>query len=153
MGVAEPEPPPPEPSAPTDGEPLNRPPLTRPRWQRAALLAAGFLSLGLGILGIVLPLLPTTPLVLLAAFFFAHGSERTHGWLLRHQLFGPIVREWQNHRRIPARAKWTSIVLVVVAFTISAFVVPPSVYTYGALGLGGAALVVFLARLPTTPEA
>lgn len=125
----------------------------RPRWQRAMLLTAGVVSLGLGVLGIVIPLLPTTPLVLLAAFFFAHSSERTHRWLLRHRLFGPIVREWQEHRRIPVRAKRASIILVVVAFAVSAFVVPQSIYIYVTLGVGGTALGVFLARLPTSPDA
>ena len=134
-----------------DGTRSPPPLVTLPQWQRALLLAAGFLSLGLGVLGIFLPLLPTTPLVLLAAFFFARGSERAHKWLLGHRVFGPTVREWEEHRRIPQRAKRVSIVLVIVAFTVSALLAPRSIYLYSILIISGTALVVFLARLPTSP--
>ena len=103
-------------------------PLARPRWQRALLLVAGSVALALAVLGIFLPLLPTTPLVLVAAFFFARGSERAHGWLLRNRVFGRIVREWQQHRRVPIRAKWTAIALVFAAFALSVLVVPNCVY-------------------------
>ena len=101
-------------------------------------------------LGIFLPLLPTTPLAILAAFLFARSSERAHRWLLRHRVFGPIVRDWHERRCVPERAKWAAIALVFVAFSISLLVVPNCVYGYATLFLVGSALIVFLAMLPTT---
>ena len=144
----------PRPHSPADDdEPVaSGPPRARRRWQRALLLIAGSVALGLGVLGIILPLLPTTPLVLVAAFCFAHGSERAHSWLLEHRVFGPIVREWQQHRRIPERAKWIGIALVFTAFALSVLLVPNCVYGYATLFLLGSALVIFLAALPTAPR-
>ncbi len=75
------------------------------RWQRALWLVAGALSLAVGVVGIVLPLLPTTPLVLLAAFCFSRGSKRWEAWLLNDPRFGPMVRDWREHRAVPLRAK------------------------------------------------
>lgn len=154
-----PDPTPPAPStgsAPTEDGPASEPEVLlegRSRWRRALLLAAGCISLSLAALGIVLPLLPTTPLVLLAGFFFARGSRRAHRWLLGHRLFGPIVREWEEHRTIPRRAKWTAIILIVVAFMVSFLVVPNCVYGYVTLTAIAVALIIFLATLPSRPSA
>ncbi len=79
-------------------------------WQRPLWLGAGWLMLATGVVGIFLPVLPTTPFVLLAAFCFARGSPRWERWLLRHPRFGPMVRAWRARRVIPLRAKqlaWT----------------------------------------------
>jgi uncharacterized membrane protein YbaN (DUF454 family) len=81
---------------------------------RKVWLAAGALALVTGMVGIVVPLLPTTPFVLLAAFCFARGSPRWERWLLRHPRFGPMVRAWRARRVIPLRAKqlaWTMMAL------------------------------------------
>jgi hypothetical protein len=80
-------------------------PIARPRWQRLPWLLAGACSLLAGFIGIFLPLLPTTPFVLLAAFCFSRGSARCEAWLLQHPRFGPLVRDWRAHRVIPRRAK------------------------------------------------
>lgn len=77
----------------------------RPAWQRSLWMAAGVLALLTGLVGIVLPLLPTTPLVLLAAFCFARGNPRWERWLLRHPRLGPMVRAWRARRVIPWPAK------------------------------------------------
>ena len=69
---------------------------------RALFFVAGMVSLTLAIAGVVLPVLPTTPLVLLAATCFARSYRPFHEWLIAHRLFGPMVREWHEHRSIPS---------------------------------------------------
>jgi uncharacterized protein len=112
-------------------------------------LAAGFLALALGIAGIVLPVLPTTPFMLLAAACFARSSPRFHQWLLRHRTFGPIVSEWERHRAIPYRTKIWGIVLMsmTLAASITFFVRP--VWLKAALAVFGVAMAVWLYRRPS----
>ncbi|MDR0688485.1 MAG: YbaN family protein [Prevotellaceae bacterium] len=69
----------------------------------------GFLSLALGIIGIFLPLLPTTPFLLLSAFLFARSSERLHRWLLGHKVLGEYIRNFLQEKTIPLRIKIYSI--------------------------------------------
>ncbi|NRB72315.1 MAG: YbaN family protein [Xanthomonadales bacterium] len=76
---------------------------------KLAWIGLGFLALGLGIIGIALPLLPTTPFVLLAAFCFARSSERLHQWLLQHPLFGPMISNWRDHGAIGRGTKLLSV--------------------------------------------
>jgi uncharacterized protein len=75
----------------------------------------GFLFLFLGLLGIPLPVLPSTPFVLLAAWFFARSSETWHQWLLNSELFGPMIHSWENERCISCRTKIVAIVSMLVA--------------------------------------
>jgi len=83
----------------------------------ARLLAwrvAGFISLALGLLGILVPLLPTTPFLLLATFCFGRGSQRLQQWLVEHPRLGPPIRDWQDHRAISRRAKTFAAVGMVL---------------------------------------
>ena len=80
---------------------------------------AGLVSLALGVIGIFLPLLPTTPLLLLAAYCFGRGSERLLKWLLEHPRLGPPIRDWREHRAISRRAKILAGLAMVVVITVS----------------------------------
>ncbi len=112
-------------------------------------LAAGFLCVALAVLGLVLPLLPTTPFLLLAAACFARSSERFHNWILEHRVFGPPVREWRSHRSLPYRVKISAIVLMAASLGISiVFFVPPG-WPQVALGALGLALAIWLYRIPS----
>lgn len=91
-------------------------------WRRLPWLIAGALALALGVLGIFLPLLPTTPFVLLAAFCFARGSARCEAWLLGHPRFGPMVRDWRTYRAVPLRAKQAAWLMMSISSLISALV-------------------------------
>ena len=91
---------------------------------RAMYLSAGFLALFLAILGAVLPVLPTTPFVLLAAACFARGSEYFHHKLLENRIAGPIIREWSLYRSIPQRVKRWVYFLMTLSFGSSILIVP-----------------------------
>ena len=70
----------------------------------------GFVFLGIALLGVVLPLLPTTPFVLLATACFARSSEKWHQWMLQSATFGPMIRNWEERRCISCRVKLIAIV-------------------------------------------
>ena len=74
----------------------------------------GVLFLGTAVVGIVVPLLPTTPLVLVAAACFAKSSPRTYQWLLESERFGPMIKDWEAHRCIPLRIKWIAVSMIVL---------------------------------------
>lgn len=76
------------------------------------LTIIGIISLGLGILGIFLPVLPTTPFLLLSSALFLKSSPRLHTWLLNHKTLGPYIRNFQEHKAIPLRVKIISVSLV-----------------------------------------
>lgn len=80
----------------------------------------GFLSLLIGIIGIFLPIVPTTPLVLLAAYFFSKGSDRLYRWLTENPYFGEMIKDWERYRIIPLRSKIiaTSMIIPSFAFTM-----------------------------------
>jgi uncharacterized membrane protein YbaN (DUF454 family) len=78
----------------------------------------GFVALALAVLGAVLPVLPTTIFVLIAAWAFARSSPKLHQALLDHRQFGPVLRDWEAHGAIPRAAKVAAIVGMVVSFAI-----------------------------------
>ena len=95
----------------------------RSRIVRGLLWLAGSLSLLLGLIGVLLPGLPTTPFVLLAAACYAKASPRLHAALLQHRLTGPLLRDWEKHRSLTRRTKTIAVVsmLVMVSFSIWSF--------------------------------
>lgn len=78
------------------------------------LTLAGLLFLGLGILGIVLPVLPTTPFVLLAAACFAKSSPKLHNWLHQSNLFGPMLKRWEQHKCMSKKSKITALSMIII---------------------------------------
>ena len=79
----------------------------------------GILALALGAIGVVLPLLPTVPFLLLAAACFAKSSDRLHHWLLNHRTFGPPIEAWRESGAISRRAKVAASASMLAAFAIS----------------------------------
>ncbi|PBJ81576.1 hypothetical protein CMZ84_15410 [Lysobacteraceae bacterium NML93-0399] len=88
---------------------------TRFRW---AWWLLAYVSLGLGIIGIVVPGMPTTVFVLIAAWAAARGSDRLHHWLLTHPRFGPSIRDWQAHGAVSRRGKWLATVTMAACAAI-----------------------------------
>lgn len=95
--------------------------------KRALYLVVALLSLALGIIGIVVPGLPTTPFVLLAAWAAARSSARLHAWLRHHRLFGPMIRDWQARGAVSRRAKWAATI-AMAACAVIFFLTAPKLY-------------------------
>lgn len=108
---------------------------------------AGLTALLLGIIGAVLPLLPTTPFILLAAACFARSSERFHNKLLANRIAGPIIREWCLHHSIPYRVKRWVYVLMALSFGSSILIVP-AIWLKAMLVTIGVILAIFIWRIP-----
>lgn len=88
--------------------------------KRGLLIAAGSVSLGLGVLGIFLPLLPTTPFLLLTAACYVRSSERLNSWLMIHPSLGKFIQDYRAGRGMPLRAKVVALVLLWGTITTSA---------------------------------
>jgi uncharacterized protein len=131
-----------------DPAPVGAPPVHRSGLARGAFIALGTLFLVLGLIGIVLPVLPTTPFLLLAAAAYARGSSRLYGWLLRNRRFGPVIRAWRESRTIPRRARRNAIVLLVIVLGLSVVLIVEAPALRVVLVLTGVAVAIFLARIP-----
>lgn len=110
----------------------------------------GSVALALGVLGIFLPLLPTTPFLLLAAFCFLRGSPRMHAWLMSHRILGPYIRDFQSGRGIPLRSKCIALALMWPSLAVSAWIMPVP-WARWFLLIPGIGVTIYLWRLPTRP--
>ncbi|MEZ5706410.1 MAG: YbaN family protein [Burkholderiaceae bacterium] len=121
----------------------------RSRTVRALLWVVGSVSLILGIIGVVLPGLPTTPFILLTATCYAKASPRLHQWLLNHRWFGPLLQDWERNRSLTVGTKAFAIgsMVVMVSLAIWRFQgrVPLQILLLAA-GVVGAVVVL---RIPT----
>jgi hypothetical protein len=145
----------PEPTAPRRGEPRDWSgeigPLA-PRPLRAVLVAAGGLCVGLAAVGVVTPVLPTTPFLLVAAACFARASPRFYNRLLSQPTFGPLIRDWREHRAIPRRARALALVLIAATIGSSALFAVQALWLRAALVAVGAGLCAWLWRLPASED-
>jgi len=78
----------------------------------------GWLFFSLGVVGVFLPVLPTTPFMILALWFFSKSSERFHHWLYNHRLFGPSVKLWDDYRVIPLPAKIVAVSFMMISMSV-----------------------------------
>lgn len=97
---------------------------SKPLIPRFVYLVFAWAMLALGIIGIVLPGLPTTPFILLAAWAAARGSTRLHERLLAHPTFGPMIRDWEAHGAVSRRAKWAATITMIVCALLMAWTAP-----------------------------
>jgi uncharacterized protein len=104
---------------------------------RAFFWVLGTVFVALGIAGAFLPVLPTTPFMLLAAACYARASTRFYNWLLNNPTFGPTVLEWRRHRSIPWRTKLFAIALMATTLGISIIFFVPGMWLKAALAIFG----------------
>lgn len=116
---------------------------------RVLYLAAGSACLVLAIIGIVTPVLPTTPFVLLAAACYARGSERFHRRLLASPRFGPLIIEWEQHHSIPLRVKLTAIAMMATTLSISIVFFVEPLWLKALLAAFGIGLATWMYRIPS----
>lgn len=137
------------PPRPSDTSPLTRP--QRNRVARVLYFSMGVAALMAAALGVVLPLLPTTPFVLLAAACFARSSERFHRAMLRQRWLGPILSDWEKHRAMQRSTKHAAVFMLVVSFGASMLIAPA--HWQRALLLATAlVLSFFIWRVPVQPD-
>ena len=91
------------------------------RW---TFLIAGWIFFGLGIIGVLLPVMPTAPFILLAAGCWARSSRRFHFWLINHRFFGKFVRDWENNHAVPRYAKFLATIMMAASTTMLFYRLP-----------------------------
>ena len=119
--------------------------------RRIILIIIGWIAVVLGTLGVVLPLLPTTPFILLAAWCFARSSPRFHDWLLYRSWFGGYLRHWQKHRAMPPGARPRAIVFILLTVGVSLWRVE-LMWVRGLLLVILTCLLIFMWRIPVIDE-
>ena len=120
---------------------------------RILLITAGVISIALGVLGIFLPLLPTTPFLLLAAACFIRSSRRLYDWLLKHRYLGPYIRNYRKHRAIPKRMKIILLVLLWATLGYSIIAVVENLLVRILLGAIGIAVTIHILSMKTLTAA
>jgi uncharacterized membrane protein YbaN (DUF454 family) len=134
----------------SDGGPAASPP-ARLSWPvRVVLVVVGTMALALGIVGIFVPVLPTTPFLLVAAACYARASTRLYEWLLGQPSLGPIISEWRRSRSLPPGVKARALIIVAVTFAVSVVLLDALPLQVGLVAFG-IILFAFLYRIPSTP--
>ena len=120
--------------------------MTRPK--RLIFIAGGGASVGIGVVGVFLPILPTTPFLLLAAYLFARSSDRLYGWLLGNRFVGSYLRRYYERRAMSRRHKAVTLVLLWSVLLATAGLVVGSWWVRGLLGVVGIGVTTHLLMLP-----
>jgi uncharacterized membrane protein YbaN (DUF454 family) len=116
---------------------------------RVVLWTFGSIALLLGIIGIFLPGLPTTPFVLVAAACYARASEPFYRWLITNPTFGPLIVEWRRHHSMPHRIKILAITLMSLSICASIWTLSAMPWLQALLACIGIATAVWLWRIPS----
>lgn len=120
--------------------------------KKILLSSLGWIAIVLGVIGIFLPILPTTPFILLAAWCFARSSERFHRWLWNHPRLGLIVQAWENGEGIPRKVRNRVIILLWISMLSSSLIIGIWYVALGLLAIG-TGVTLYLMRLPLLSEA
>ncbi len=121
--------------------------------RKAALMTVGILAVGLALIGIFVPVLPTTPFLLLAAACFVRSSDRLYNWLIRHKWFGDYIRHYREHRAVTLQAKIVALALLWGVIGYTALTVVDAWWLRVLLGMIAVGVTLHLLHIKTlTPE-
>ena len=120
---------------------------------RTGLIAFGWLNVGLGVVGMFLPVMPTTVFLLIALWAFSKSSKRLHDWLYSHPKLGPNLRAWQDHRVIPRRAKVLAVAMMTGSFVYVALFSALAWPIVAAVGVLLAGVAGYILTRPSTAKA
>lgn len=123
---------------------------SRHRSVRYALLAIGWLCVALGVIGIFLPVMPTTPFLLLAAACFARSSQRFYLWLVNHKHLGPWIRDYLEGHGIPLKGKVYAIGLMWISISLSCYLVQRP-WTWAFMLTSAVLVTIYILRQKTRP--
>ena len=127
--------------------------MNKARTYKWFLITVGIISVGLGLLGVFIPVLPTTPFLLLAAGCFMRSSQRLYDWLIHHKWFGGYIRNYREYRAIPLRAKVVTLVLLWSVIGTTALFAVTLWWVRVLLGVVAVGVTLHLLHLKTlTPE-
>ena len=115
---------------------------------RHLYLALGWASVALGVLGVIVPLMPTTVFLLIAAWAFSRSSDRWHRWLREHARFGEVIRAWEEHHAMPRRAKRIAFLALAASYVLTAYLFGPFSLAAVVGGICIAAVALYLAHIP-----
>jgi uncharacterized protein len=121
------------------------------RWLRPVYFVLGLAFLGIGIVGVFLPLIPSTGPILLSAYLLARSSTRVHSWLVNHPRFGRFITEFQSGRGIPMRTKVVAVVAMTASFGYTIFWVLPHPIPQAIVGAIAIWAIWYVVHLPTAP--
>lgn len=117
--------------------------------KRVLLIIIGSISLVLGVLGIVLPLLPTTPFLLLTGACYVRSSDRLYNWLMSNKWFGSYIKNYKAGRGIPVRAKVSLLIMIWFSFLFSAFYITSHPLLRSGFIFGGVFFTILILRTKT----
>lgn len=120
--------------------------------RRRAYLALGWLCVALGLIGTILPLMPTTVFLLVAAWAFSRSDRRWHRWLREHARFGEAVRVWEDHHAMPRRAKRVAFFALALSYALTAAVFGPFSWAAIVGGLCIAGVAIYIAHIPVLKQ-
>lgn len=122
----------------------------RKQIKKYTLILFGLLSIAFAIIGVVLPILPTTPFLILALACFANSSPRFHSMLLNNRWFGAALQQWEENRTITRASKLKAIILVILTFSLSIGILHGKLQLQTGLFIIGSILLVYMWRLKET---
>lgn len=120
--------------------------------RRAGFFVLGCMMLVLGFIGALLPVMPTTIFLILAAWCFGRSSPRLEAWLLRHPRFGPVLVSWREKGAIPQRAKYLAYGGILLGYVLFLVTAQPAVWAMVLVGVFMAAVVIYIATRPVAVE-
>lgn len=116
--------------------------------KKVLYIILGSLCLVLGSVGIFLPILPTTPFLLLSAYFYVRSSEKLYNWLINHKIFGRYIYNYVTYKAVPKKAKLTAILMIIITVPI-AVVLIDNIYTYIIIPIIALIVCIYILKLKT----